>query len=202
MDADPLVVDYLGRLRAATWPLPAHRRDELVAEVAEHIEAALAAAGAGDEATVRNVLERLGEPESIAAAEVGDVRQEQPAGPVVRVVEPNEPRRPEPIAGGIEILAILVLALGGIVPVLGVAVGYALTFLSTRWTGKARLYAGLLIVGVAAAAWVLHDLQPDSGLMYGSTGPAIALASTTEGGWLASLLLILALLQGRNEPSR
>src|SRR5687767_13652776 len=67
--ADALISDYLGRLDAAAWPLPATRRAELTAEVREHIEGALSEAGNRDETTVRNVLDRLGRPEDIVAAE-------------------------------------------------------------------------------------------------------------------------------------
>jgi hypothetical protein len=69
MDTDPLVDAYLARLRAAAAGLPAGRRDELATEVREHIDAALAEAGQTDETTVRNILERLGPPEEIVAAE-------------------------------------------------------------------------------------------------------------------------------------
>jgi hypothetical protein len=65
---DPLVDDYLHRLDAAASALPAHRREELVSEIREHIREALRQATAGDKAAVRNVLDRLGPPEEIAAA--------------------------------------------------------------------------------------------------------------------------------------
>ena len=71
MDADALVRDYLGRLETAAVALPAGRRRELASEIGEHIEAALTAAPKRDEVAVRNVLERLGPPEEIVAAEVG-----------------------------------------------------------------------------------------------------------------------------------
>ena len=59
MEPEALVSDYLGRLERAAQPLPADRRGELIAEVHEHIESALAEAGSRDEVTARNVLERL-----------------------------------------------------------------------------------------------------------------------------------------------
>jgi uncharacterized membrane protein len=67
MNTDGLVDEYLGRLETAARGLPTDRRAELVAEVREHIEMALADAGSSDEATVRNVLERLGPPDEIVA---------------------------------------------------------------------------------------------------------------------------------------
>jgi hypothetical protein len=68
MHANPLVDDYLRHLDAAASALPAHRRDELVSEIRDHLQEALRQAPAGDEAAVRDVLERLGSPEEIVAA--------------------------------------------------------------------------------------------------------------------------------------
>ena len=67
MRRDPLVDDYLRRLEAAAADLPRERRAELVGEIEEHVDTALAEGG-DDETAVRNVLERLGSPEEIAAA--------------------------------------------------------------------------------------------------------------------------------------
>src|SRR5258707_7050477 len=72
MDVDALIADYLGRLRAAAWPLPPVRRTELEAEVSEHIEAGLEAEGGRSEEAVRNVLERLRAPKDIGSAGVAD----------------------------------------------------------------------------------------------------------------------------------
>ena len=66
--ADPQVDDYLRRLDAAASALPAHRRDELTSEIRDHLQEALRQTPASDETAVRNVLERLGPPEEIAAA--------------------------------------------------------------------------------------------------------------------------------------
>jgi Domain of unknown function (DUF4190) len=65
---DPMVDDYLRRLDAAASALPAHRRDELVSQIRDHLQEALRQAPAGDQAAVRNMLERLGPPEEIADA--------------------------------------------------------------------------------------------------------------------------------------
>ena len=73
--ATALVRDYLGRLHAAGWGLEPARREELVAEVREHIDEALRAereAGNEGEVVVRNILERLGPPEDIVRAETED----------------------------------------------------------------------------------------------------------------------------------
>jgi hypothetical protein len=65
---DPLADDYLRRLDAAASALPAHRREELVSEIRDHLQEALRRAPASDETAIRNMLERLGPPEEIAAA--------------------------------------------------------------------------------------------------------------------------------------
>lgn len=68
---DQLVDDYLRRLRAAAGSLPADRLDELVGDIQAHIAEARASGppgGSGGGAHVRNVLERLGQPEDIALA--------------------------------------------------------------------------------------------------------------------------------------
>jgi uncharacterized membrane protein len=68
VDAEALVIEYLGRLEAAARSLPASRRAELSGEVRQHIEMALAEAGGRDDVTVRNVLDRLGPPDDIVDA--------------------------------------------------------------------------------------------------------------------------------------
>jgi len=79
MTSQQLVDGYLVRLERAAAVLLAARRVELVAEVREHIEAALETTGDGDEMAVRNVLERLGSPEEIVAAELDGARGQEPA---------------------------------------------------------------------------------------------------------------------------
>ncbi len=65
---DPLVDEYLRRLEAAAAGLPAGRRLELVSEIRGHLREALRQVPEGDQAGVRNALERLGAPEEVAAA--------------------------------------------------------------------------------------------------------------------------------------
>lgn len=138
--------EYLGRLDAAAWRLPGDRRIELVAEVREHIDAAMLA-HPGDEAALRTVLDNLGAPEEIARAAV-----EQEGLPL-----PG----PTPNATNLrDISTVLLLMFGGFLLVVGWLVGVALLWSSTRWRpGDKWLatlvwpfgYAGLLLVGTFAA---------------------------------------------------
>ena len=77
---DPLADDYLRRLDAAASALPAHQREELVSEIRGHLQEGLRQAPAGDEAAVRNLLERLGPPEEIVSAATDPAAPDQLVG--------------------------------------------------------------------------------------------------------------------------
>lgn len=138
MEANALVREYLGRLEEAAQVLPAERRRELAAEIAEHIDAALAAAPKRDEVAVRNVLERLGDPEEIVAAEAGSAR---------------------PVAssrlGAIEVGGLVLLAGGTLLsPFLGLFallvsfLGLALLWASSAWTSLQKTIATLIFAAL------------------------------------------------------
>jgi uncharacterized membrane protein len=139
MEAEVLVRDYLARLEAAASALSSDRRGELVVEVREHIESALAEAGRRDEVTTRNVLERLGAPEEIVAAET-----EGSGGGGAAALIPDERRSPW---GPIEVLAILLLTAGAIfLPVVGPIIGLALVWLSRAWTTRQKAIATIIAI--------------------------------------------------------
>ena len=145
MEADALVRDYLGRLEVAAQGLPVARRRELRAEIAEHIEAALAEAANRDEVAVRNVLERLGPPEDIVAAE---------AGPPATAASSQ--------AGAVEIGALALLAGGTLLtPMLGVAslvvsmVGLVLVWASSAWTSRQKGIATAIMIGMLSVPILL-----------------------------------------------
>jgi hypothetical protein len=119
--ADRLVDDYLRRLEAAAAHLQRSRRAELVAEIREHIEAALREDDEAGEVAVRNVLERLGPPEEIVAA--------------------DEPP-PEPRTGKLEIAALVAL----VVPFVGWIAGIVLVVLSRAWSTREKAVGILLAV--------------------------------------------------------
>ena len=65
--AEQIVNDYFDQLGKALLPMPRLRRDQLLDELRGDVEAARAGSPADSEAAVREVLERLGDPEDIAA---------------------------------------------------------------------------------------------------------------------------------------
>jgi hypothetical protein len=146
LQTDPLVEDYLRRLDAAAAHLPADRRAELADEIREHIREA----GAEDEPAIRDVLDRLGSPEEIAAAE-----------------------GPPPKRGPLETGALVVLSIGFVLPIVGYLFGAGLVLSSKAWSARDKLI-GLLIppgvfviggvVALTASASVAEGESFDSGL--------------------------------------
>jgi hypothetical protein len=142
MNDDDLVAGYLGRLVQAARQLPPDRRSELIDEIADHIEQARAVS----EASVRDLLRRLGEPEAIAAA-ASDSPGEfsaplaQPASAAAEASAVRGPRR-----RWVDLAAVL-LTLGSVLlsPVsfvlalLGWAVGSVMLLLSPRWPRRAKV---------------------------------------------------------------
>jgi uncharacterized membrane protein len=163
MPNDPLIDAYLRRLDHAAAALPRERRAELVAEIREHVEDALRSEGADDEVTVRNVLERLGQPEEIAAAALGDTVAPTRVDDTLRLqpVEPEQPTVPRQPVGGLEIAALVTMA---VLPVLGWFVGGVLVLMSRVWSVRDRVVALLAppVLFVVFAVVGLLMLPPDA----------------------------------------
>jgi uncharacterized membrane protein len=128
--AEKLVDRYLRDLREDIRDLPRGRQEELVAEIKEHIDIALAAEPAAGEADVRNVLDRLGDPADIASEE----RERMGIRP--------------PKAGIRETAAVILLPIGGVViPLLGWIAGLILLWSSPVWTTRDKYIGSLIIPG-------------------------------------------------------
>jgi hypothetical protein len=167
-----LVVDYLRRLERAAASLPASRRAELVAEIREHIEEGLAAAGAVDEVAVRNVLERLGPPEEIAAA----------ADP------------PRPPHGPLELAAAILIA----IPFVGWILGVALVAFSRAWTSREKMIGiAICLVPVLAFGLGFTVMGSDGGSVEIRTGTPVGSLPQEEtgggGGGLGPIELVVLL---------
>jgi uncharacterized membrane protein len=119
---------YLRELDRELRDLPPARRRELLEEIRDHIDSALEGPAAR-EADVRNVLDRLGDPADIAA----------------EARERFEIRRPK--AGAREILALVLLPLGGFLWVIGWVVGAILLATSKVWTSREKLIGLLVLPG-------------------------------------------------------
>jgi uncharacterized membrane protein len=157
MHTDPLVDDYLRRLDAAASALPADRRDELVGEIRDHLREALGQTPAGDQAAVRDVLERLGSPEEIAAAAA-----DPPPGQVPAAFSETN---------GLAIASVLlaVLWFAGIGAVLALVFGYRarreINNSAGRQTGSGLATAGIILgwigITILVAGVILISLHPN-----------------------------------------
>ena len=125
--ADDLVAEYLERLDDELAGVPRARRDEIVQEVSEHIDAARAELADGDEAGIRTLLDRIGDPAEIAA-EAGARREEARPG-----------RR------WVEVLAIVLLLVGGFLGLVGWIVGVVMLWVSDVWTTRDKLIGTLVV---------------------------------------------------------
>jgi hypothetical protein len=128
--ATQAVKEYLHDLEVELRDLPRSRRQELLGEIHEHIDSALAEAPTHDEAEVRNVLDRLGDPSDIAE----EARQRFGV--------------PKVKSGALEIAALILLVIGGIIlPVIGWFIGVILLWSSRVWTTGEKLAGTLLFPG-------------------------------------------------------
>ena len=151
MDPETAIRDYLAALDAAAAPLDLERRAELVAEIREHIDLALSEAEARDEATVREVLGRLGSADEIVAAEMGTS-----AAPEDGRSASDSPGEAWRRVLSVETRALLWLTVGAVVlPFIGPVIGLWVAAGSTRWTLTQKRTAALIFLVLSAMPFVL-----------------------------------------------
>ncbi|GGM88728.1 hypothetical protein ACFFX1_13475 [Dactylosporangium sucinum] len=80
---DDLVNDYLRAVEQALAGVPAGRRDELLADLSQHIAAKRAELSPETEVEVRSILELLGDPSDVAAEAMLD--NDQPPPPPIQI---------------------------------------------------------------------------------------------------------------------
>ncbi len=167
-DVDGLVADYLSRLERAAAALPPDRRHELVEELRAHI----ASAAPADEAEVRTLLDRLGEPEEIAAVAHEDLPgAAQGWGP--------PPMVPVPRGTGQELAAVLLLTVGSLLPLVGWVLGVVLLWSSPLWRRREKLLGTLVVPFGPGGAYYLLAFLP---LLSGGTEQSCVTVSGNDGG--------------------
>ncbi|MFE7975781.1 HAAS signaling domain-containing protein [Streptomyces shenzhenensis] len=167
----PLVRAYLSSVDQRAGTLPKARREELLADLSEHIEASLADADHSDDAAVSRVLDQLGDPGAIADAALA----EEPGGPAGP--------QPESRARTHVTLALVVLAFPlTLVPVIGIL-------------GLAAAVAGLWRIW-KSPQWTRPEKVRATALMLAPliTVPALGLVFTLANNGLGSAELITTLL--------
>lgn len=177
---DGSVERYLHDLDRALRDLPAARRREIVEEIRGHIEEARTQGGMQSDAGMRAVLDRLGEPEDIAA----DARERFGIRPV-RI-------------GALEVTALIMLPIGALIlPVVGWFVGVTCLWVSPAWTTRDKLIGTLVFPGGLAfpfgfgllAAGIPTTTCASSG---GSDG--VGFSQCSGPGWIVSALIIAGLI--------
>lgn len=78
---DQIVEQYLSRLNVALADIRPERREQLMESIIDHISEARSALSADSEVALRDILDRVGQPEDIAAEALGD----QTESPVLRL---------------------------------------------------------------------------------------------------------------------
>lgn len=143
---DQIVCEYLDRLYECARSLSRSQVEELMTDVREHVAAAIAEAGRDDEATVRTVLDRLGTPEDIVAAAVGE------ASAVPPVIESGTADSARTRSWGWrETVAVALLVPGAFfAPIVGPLTGIAFAWSSEVWDKGTKRFAYVIgTVGVA-----------------------------------------------------
>ena len=167
------VEHYLHDLEEELRDLPPARRRELLEEIREHIGEALAEIPDGEEAEIRNVLERVGEPAVIAeeARERFGIRRGKP--------------------GIREMATLILLPLGGFLWIIGWAVGAILLATSTVWTSREKVI-GLLVVPGGLLPAVFFGVMGGGKVCSELSSNGRVISETCSGGmpvWLAYVIL-------------
>jgi uncharacterized membrane protein len=175
------VGEYLRRLQRSMGDLPAERRDEILAEIEEHISEDLAERPAATDADVRNVLERVGDPGDIAA----EARERFGIKPARR--------------SWTDPAAVILLLIGGFT-IIGWFVGVVLLWISDAWNTRDKIIGTLVVPGGLAGA--LGVGLASSGVRGASCGPveitvapgACATVPSTDGSVVGLILAVLVVI--------
>lgn len=173
-DMNPLAKEYLRDLKRVSRCLPRDRRIELISEIESHLHESIAP-GASD-AEVEHILDRLGIPEQIVAADLPHEVRQAPAG------------------NGREVSAIFLLLLGGILVWIGWFVGLFLLWTSKAWTVTDKLIGTVIIPGgLATSLFIALATGTGTGSCSGS-GHGTHCTSSGGAGFGTMLLMIVLLL--------
>jgi uncharacterized membrane protein len=130
-----ILADYLRRLRRELRGVPATRRREILEELQAHIADARVEAGGLDEAAARTLVDRLGDPEEIAAEARAGTGSTRPAG--------------------FEVAAVILLLAGGFAAGVGWLAGLVMLWTSDAWSLRDKVLGTLVVPGGLAGALYL-----------------------------------------------
>lgn len=164
---DQVVDTYLDQLRIAADRLPPRQRDELLAEIRDHLEEVRRAPDGDTDSAVLTAMDRLGTPEEIAAAALGEEGDAATAG------TPGGKRQ----LPARDLAAVVLLPFGGFIFLVGWLIGVVLLWSSENWTTRHKLIGTLVLpFGLVSVLYL---------------GPIVALPSRA---WLGVSILIVLVL--------
>lgn len=176
----PLAIAWLERVEHLAADLPPGTRSELVADLREHLDAALGADADGAE--VGAVLDRLGDPADVVAAARADL-DGAPGGSPHEPTPPPTADTPDGLTAP-EVVALAALVLAGLVgifvwplTILLWAIGIAIVAVSGRWRGGEVL--AMVLLPVAWALPVLSMVVPMGSTMQTCVADSSGMESCT-----------------------
>ena len=174
--ADQLISGYLARLKEETAGLPQASRRELLADVSSHVEEARRQLTDETDADILNILDRLGEPSTVAAdaAERFGIPR-APAG------------QPEGIRPGIVEIGALVLT-----PLLW-PIGVLLLWASPAWNTRDKLIGTLVPPGGYWGIGIFGAMFATAQSCSGSFSIRTCVAGGGEPTWLPIVVRVAAL---------
>jgi uncharacterized membrane protein len=174
------VDDYIKRLERSMRDVPASRRNEIVAEIREHLHETLThLPPAATEADVRNAIESVGEPDEIAS----EARDRLGIRPVQ--------------ARWTDTAAVILLPIGGVIlPLFGWVIGLIFLWISSVWTTKEKILGTLIVPGGLLPALYLTLIPTGfrTCTQYTVDGTTVRECSGPNGTNVIMLILGIALL--------
>jgi len=183
--ADQLIDGYLARLRVAAADLPSSVRDELIEDMRAHTAEARAREPQETDASILNILDRLGEPVMVVA----DARERLG-------IRPPQPYRP----GLLDLAAVILVPFAW-------PLGVILLWISPAWRWRDKLIGALVppggLIGAAlfgSAFATAHSgavcvaVTPASGqAIQNSCQPALGPSPLESALWIAAAILLYGL---------
>jgi hypothetical protein len=175
--ADRLIARYLATLDRALGTLPSDRRRQIIDEISRHIAEGRSALDHEDPVAINALLERVGDPRTIAAEAGAHAPDTRPSRWSDR-------------------LAPWLLLLGGFIFGIGWIVGVVLLWASPTWRTKDKLLGTFVFPGGLASAFMLLSLPASARSCSGSSPPGqrIVFHCTTSGLVLPLPIGILMLI--------
>jgi hypothetical protein len=173
-DPEPEIRQYLKELSQASRDLPRRRRRELLTEIEEHVREALMATPVENDAEMLTLLDRIGDPEEIAAA----------ANPTPKGTRST----------AMETWAIILLLIGGFLWFVGWIAGVVLLWSSSLWTTRDKLIGTFVVPGgLASAVFVFFFAGAAGGQTCGRAGDSSTWTCTGGPSTLALIFILLGL---------